>query len=188
MPISEFIRKEPLWKPIAQQRLAIDPPYREWIADSGSLTKKLVSKAKEQFSVSVLKQSIQAIPLSEQALLNTPHRQWGLIREVLLYGVDTPWVYARTAIPLNTLHGPLRRLHYLGNRPLGEQLFTDPTMRRGHIEAAEIFPHHVPKNILSNEGVTKKTTWGRRSVFYLSSKPLLVSEIFLPTLINENHL
>ncbi|MGS2718331.1 chorismate--pyruvate lyase family protein [Eionea flava] len=178
--------KEPAWKPITHQRHTIPTDYLHWVEDSGSLTKKLVNKANGHFSVSVLRQSIRSIPLSEKSLLQNPLQQWALVREVVLYGNNIPWVYARTAIPIGTLKGPLRRLHYLGNRPLGEQLFTDPTMQRGHLEAAKIYPHHIPDTIAKSDNALPETTWGRRSVFYLSSQPLLVSEIFLPALVNAS--
>lgn len=175
---------EPRWKRIAQQRHAISADYLPWVADDGSLTKKLIAKAGGDFSVSVIAQSVRRIPLSEQNLLRISHRQWALLREVVLYGKQTPWVYARTAIPLTTLKGSLKRLHHLGNRPLGEQLFADPNMRRGELEAAKIFPHHLPNDIAAENMSGVESTWGRRSVFYLSSQPLLVSEIFLPALLN----
>ena len=175
--------KEPLWRTVAQQRHCIEANYLHWLMDSGSLTKKLVQKANGNFRVSVLNQSIRPVLRSEQHALLIPHRQWALIREVILYGNNVPWVYARTAIPLTTLKGSLRRLHYLGNKPLGEQLFTDPSMLRGELQIAKFLPSHLP-------GTAKKTllspwqsTWGRRSVFCLSSQPLLVSEVLLPSLI-----
>lgn len=177
---------EPVWKPTAHQRHTIPNDYLHWVQDSGSLTKKLVNKANGHFSVSVLTQSIRSIPLSEKKLLQSSLQQWALVREVVLYGNNTPWVYARTAIPLSTLKGPLRRLHYLGNRPLGEQLFTDPTMQRGQLEAAKIYPHHIPDAIVGSGHAVSQNTWGRRSVFYLSSQPLLVSEIFLPALVHAS--
>lgn len=175
--------KEPHWQTVAQQRPCIEPDYLHWLMDSGSLTKKLVQKANGHFRVSVLNQSIRPVLRSEQHALLIPHRQWALIREVILYGNDIPWVYARTAIPLTTLKGSLRRLHYLGNKPLGEQLFTDPSMQRGKLQIAKLLPSHVPQISQEISLSPWQSTWGRRSVFCLSSQPLLVSEIFLPSLI-----
>ncbi|MFT7387791.1 MAG: chorismate--pyruvate lyase [Candidatus Endobugula sp.] len=183
-PISRMpVSKEPRWKTVSQQRHGIDSHYLHWLTDEGSLTKKLVQKANGDFRVSVLCQSIRPVLPSEQHVLLIPHRQWAMIREVVLYGKNVPWVYARTAIPLSTLKGSLRRLHYLGNQPLGEQLFADPSMQRGKLQIAQFLPSHIP---LVAQEITKKfqqSTWGRRSVFCLSSQPMLVSEVFLPSLI-----
>jgi chorismate--pyruvate lyase len=177
--------KEPVWRDI-QQRPMIDKEYLHWLLDSGSLTAKLIQKSEGNFRVSVLKQSICSIPLSERLILGIPNGQWAMVREVVLFGNDTPWVYARTAVPLSTLQGPLRRLHYLGNKPLGEQLFTDPSMRRGSMQVAQFFPSQIPQHIYQEQLNNKRwgSTWGRRSVFRLSSQPLLVSEVFLPSLID----
>jgi chorismate--pyruvate lyase len=125
---------------------------------------------------------MQAIPrLDESQALAMQPREMAVIRQVLLLCGRQPWVYARTVIPVSSLRGKLQRLTCLGTRPLGEVLFADPGMRRGVVELAEILPgqavfaaatvhtRHQPASI-----------WGRRSVFWLSGKPLLVSEVFLP--------
>jgi len=54
-------------------------------------------------------------------------------------------------------------------------------MRRGRVELAEILPGQA---VFAAATVHTRhqpaAIWGRRSVFRLSGKPLLVSEIFLP--------
>jgi chorismate lyase len=179
--------REPVWKDVKQQQ-EISKDYKNWLLDSGSLTAKLIKKSGGDFHVSVLKQSICPILLSEKHILNTPHRQWAMVREVVLYGNNIAWVYARTIVPLSTLQGPLRRLHYLGAKPLGDQLFTDPSMEREEIQVAQFALSHIPHEIISQQPNHQlwEATWGRRSVFRLSSQPLLVSEIFLPSLIDKN--
>jgi chorismate--pyruvate lyase len=71
--------------------------------------------------------------------------------------------------------GRLHSLRHLDNRPLGALLFADPTMRRGAMEIGRIPATQVP----GGQGGDARL-WGRRSLFYLDGKPLLVSEIFLP--------
>ena len=53
----------------------------------------------------------------------------------------------------------------IGNKPLGEILFTDPNILR---EPIEVTFHN--------------DTWGRRSVFVLYNSRILVSEFFLKDL------
>lgn len=173
---------EPSWYPLAHKSHSVDSQYLPWLLDNSSLTKKLINKSHGRFRVSVLDQRIRQVPFSERHALQIPNRQWAVIREVVLYGNNTPWVYARTVIPLHTLHGPLRRLHYLGNKPLGEQLFTDSTMERGPIHVARFLPKQIPQQACKHS-IEWASTWGRRSVFRLSNKPLLVSEVFLPALL-----
>lgn len=179
---------EPVWhQPSSIIPLAGLPHFSDkrllhhWLLDKGSLTQKLIEKSHGNFHVEVLQQSIQAVTFSEKRALQIPQRQWAVSREVVLYGNQIPWVYARTVIPLSTLQGRLRQLYYLGNKPLGEALFKDPTMQREAVEVAQFHYQQLPSMLNVSE-----PTWGRRSVFRLSNKPLLVSEIFLPALFNDD--
>jgi len=109
-----------------------------------------------------------------------------LIREVLLYCGDEPWVFARSVLPRKTLTGPRRFLGKLGNRPLGEILFSDPNIQRDALEVAEIKKgqrmFNCATGCLANP---PDFVWGRRSVFYLHKKSLLVNEVFLPFILNK---
>ncbi|MGH1439912.1 MAG: chorismate--pyruvate lyase family protein [Cellvibrionaceae bacterium] len=171
--------REPLWRKTSYRHYTLDPTLKFWLFDQGSLTQKLITLSNKQFRVQVLQQKIERAQFSEYRALKLNNRRWAVIREVMLYGNDTPWVYARTIIPLSTLKGKLRRLHYLGSRPLGGALFADPSMRRKTVEIASVSAQHLPTKA---KGV--QPLWGRRSLFILKDKPLLVGEIFLEELIS----
>lgn len=163
-----------------KQCLYLRPPasIAGWLFDPGSLTARIVSNCKGKFRVQVL--SVQrALPrLDESLALRMRDRNQALVRQVLLYCDEVPWVYARTVIPLTSLRGPLRGLTKLGNKPLGAVLFANRTMRRSAIEVTRLTPQHPCYAAMQNRG--SETIWGRRSVFHLHNKPLLVSEFFLP--------
>ena len=152
--------------------------WRDWLLDKGSLTKRLIAASDGQLTVQVLSQGIEIPRPSEMLALSLPPRQRALIREVLLLGNEQPWVYARSVIPLTTLTGRLRSLRHLDSRPLGALLFNDPSMTRQPIEVAAISPGTLWLPDVLN--LSEVTLWGRRSVFCLDQKPLLVAEIFLP--------
>lgn len=143
---------------------------RRWLTDEGSLTRLLKRAGGGRFSVRVLYQGYGRPGPGEASALNLPARQRVLIREVLLCGDDTPWVYARTVIPVTTLQGRHRTLKLIGSRSLGSLLFNDPGMRRDPLQIAKV-----------NDD-SKGQYWARRSVFRLDRKPLLVCEVFLPAL------
>ena len=176
--------KEPRWHKGSYQHRTLSSTMpstlRSWLFDNGSLTKKLISYSKNQFHVEVLQQKIERAKHSEYRALKLNNRHWAVVREVILYGGNVPWVYARTIIPLSTLSGKLRRLHYLGSRPLGGTLFADPSMRREGLEIAHVKARHLP-----SRAKNMKPLWGRRSLFIIKNKPLLVGEIFLADLIKE---
>jgi len=153
--------------------------WRHWLLDRGSLTQRLITASGGQFRVRILAQGIAKPRRTEAKALGIPHQQLAVVREVILYGKDQPWIYARSVLPLSSLTGRLKRLRKLDERPLGALLFADPSMRRGKLEVAKIQPAQValPREL----GIFDSPLWGRRSVFYVTDKPLLVSEIFLPT-------
>ena len=102
-----------------------------------------------------------------------------LVRQVVLCCNEQPLVYARTVIPVTTIQGAQRRYANMGNRPLGAMLFADRTMQREAVEVAILPATDVANQYTSSN----EPIWGRRSVFRVSGKPLLVSEYFLPELL-----
>lgn len=157
---------------------SVPQQWRGWLSDTGSLTRRLLDASDGNLSVQILRQELQRPRLSERQALGLPPRHLALIREVVLLGNGQPWVYARSIIPLTTLTGRLRKLRHLDNRPLGALLFQDPTMTREPVEIA----CHTLASVQLPEAIAdiRASMWGRRSVFRLDNKPLLVSEIFLP--------
>lgn len=148
---------------------------REWLLDAGSLTRRLVAVSGGDFRVQLLRQGfLPALPM-ERTELDLATREWPFVREVLLRCHDQPWVFARTLIPRPTLQGRARALTHLGVKPLGAVLFSDPQVRRGPIAVARLAPARLGLAMGNDTPI-----WGRRSVFYLSGLPLLVSEYFLP--------
>lgn len=155
-----------------------------WLFEQGSLTRRIVLHCENNFRVQVLSQQWQRPMLNEAIRLGAHPEKYALIREVLLYCGDTPWVFARSVLPYKTLTGPRRFLGKLGNRPLGEILFSDPTIQRDALEIAEIKKNQRMFNC-ATQSLTNipDSVWGRRSVFYLHKKPLLVNEVFLPSIV-----
>ena len=115
----------------------IPEPYRGWLLDSGSLTQRLKSMCSKQFRVRVLRHDWGIPSSSEQEFLQCSS-EMASIREVLLYVDDYPAVFARSVLPGSSLTGENRELLKLGERPLGEFLFNQPSLRRGQIEIEEL--------------------------------------------------
>jgi chorismate--pyruvate lyase len=86
-------------------------------------------------------------------------------------------------IPAQSLRGGARRLSLLGDKPLGAVLFADPATRRDWIEIARLLPVHPIFQAAARdvEGERPQVLWGRRTLFRFAGQPLLVNEIFLPT-------
>jgi len=148
-----------------------------WLLDKGSLTTKLIKLSHGEFHVDVLRQFHGRASLNESQALNIDPHQLCLIREVVLCGHTQPWVFARSILPLSSLTGSLYHLRKQGTRPLGAFLFSQPHLKRSPIALSLISRHHayVPENLMGDTQV-----WGRRSIFSIDDKPILVSEVFLP--------
>lgn len=161
--------------------------WRGWLLDRGSLTHRLQMHSGGDFSVTVLQQGWGKPRRDEALALGIPFCQHALIREVVLNGHGQPWVFARSVIPLQTLHGKLRFLRTLGDRPLGELLFRNPHIQRGPLFLAPwscaLLPATLQPLVRQPHGSpTPATLWARYSLFRHEAASLLVSEVFLPTL------
>lgn len=147
----------------------------------GSLTQYL----RQQGRVTVTKRlQTWAVPrIDEQRLIaGSQAQRFALIREVSLQVDGVPWVFARSVLPADTLNGSNRFLRHWDSRPLGEFLFKHKCCTRGDFEFTLISGKHksIPHDLSSGSPL-----WGRRSLFFLNSKPLCVAEFYLPAFVEH---
>jgi chorismate--pyruvate lyase len=177
-------RIEPAWADLRRVHNArvparIDP----WLRDRGSLTARLIRACGERFRVRVIRQGWGKPFYSEGQLLGMRRGEIAIVREVELFCSDRPGVFARTLIPASSLRGSVRRLTLLGSRPLGAVLFSDPRVVRGQTQAARLLPRHRLFHTASAHlQQLPAEIWGRRTLFLLNDRPILVNELFLPEL------
>jgi chorismate lyase len=163
----------------------LNPLWRSWLLDQGSLTQRLINASNGAFQVRKLRQGWQQPTCSEARCLGLKPRQLAIVREVELLCHGEPWVYARSVFPQQTLIGRLRSLKKLDTRPLGALLFSDPTMKRTHFEVAALYNAQLANYFPNDTDNSENFAWGRRSLFFLDKKPILVAEVFLPAM--EQH-
>ncbi|MDZ7803672.1 chorismate--pyruvate lyase family protein [Thiohalophilus sp.] len=172
---------QPVWR--RREQLLTPPPIADWLFDTGSLTRRLQQACAGHFRVELVDQHWARPQLNERRRLGMSARHLALIRQVYLYCDDTPCVFARTIIPRPTLSGAERHLAVLGNRPLGAVLFADPRMHREPMEFTRLQAgERLFGAAVQRLDAVPAVIWGRRSLFYLAAKPLLVNEIFLPAI------
>lgn len=168
--------KSNTWKNYTQlNQRQLPESIRHWLLDRSSLTARLIAASNGNFQVKVIEQSWRTPFLNESLLLGIKPRQKALIREVVLLCHGQPWVYARSVIPYSSLQGQLGFLRKLKDSALGALLFKDPNLQRSHFQINTISLPQAP--IPFSE---KTHVYGRRSLFHLYGKPLLVAEVFLP--------
>lgn len=185
MASSPLYNREPRWQASRICRKKAPVKLQPWLLGRGSLTSELLKASDNNVQVKILSQSVTSVYPSEAGLLGLKSRRHALIREVVLFGCEHPWVFARSVLPLSTLSGRLRALRKLDNRPLGHHLFSYTSMYRGAIEIASVGDQHC--YLPATYQTIEQPLWARRSLFYLDSKPLLVSEVFLNSFCPNGH-
>jgi chorismate--pyruvate lyase len=175
------------WQP-QLAALRAPAPMRAWLGAEGSLTARLVAHSRA-FRVQRLHQK-RAVCLADEARaigLARPVRVWE--REVLLRCDDTPVVFAHTVVPATASASDWPLFSALGERALGTTLFDDPLVARGRQEFARIRAGHPLMRrahaALSAAGSAHFTHfYARRCIYRRHQGLLLVTEVFLPTVLD----
>jgi chorismate--pyruvate lyase len=178
---------EPLWVDLHSRHASAVPEHvYAWLRDPASLTRRVTQACSGAFRVQVKFQGWAGALSSETRLLQLGLREACLVREVELLCDDQPQVFARTLMPVSSLRGRARQLSHLRNKPLGKVLFANPHTRRKEVQIARIQPQHrLYRSAVSHLDALPDELWGRRTLFLYVGHPILVNEIFLPTLVER---
>lgn len=167
-------------------RATVPAALRPWLTDPGSLTARIRARCGD-FRVHVLAQQLALPQRDEARLLGLSGDELAWVREVLLLADGRAVVYARSVLPRHNLRGAWNLFHGIGARPLGAALFADPRIARQPLACAcldtrDARYHHA---VAALPGVALPARlWARRSVFLLRRRALLVSEAFLPAILD----
>ncbi len=159
--------------------------YYRWLVARGSLTRRIRRRCPDLFSV-------RAVCYGAGRLSRAEARQMGIRagssawwREVYLYCGDTPLVFASSMLPVHSLCGRWRDLRRLGTQPLGERLFTNTQVRRAPLRFKSLTSRHaLYRRAVRGLPNQPSRLWARRSVFRLHDRPILVTEVFLPAILD----
>ena len=157
--------------------------YRHWLVDAGSLTARLQASCK-QFSVSRVSVGWGSPQRDESLLLRMRCHEQALLREVVLNCDGKPVVFAHSVLPRRSLRGEWHGLGRLGNKPLGAALFANPAVVRTPLSFRKL----LPRNALYQRAslvldCRPPCLWARRSVFMLQGAAIMVTEVFLPSVL-----
>ena len=152
---------------------------QSWADEKGSLTHRLRQFYGSAVTVDILFHRWKPAFLSERKLLQLPHQQFNLVREVLLHADGKPLILARTILPKQTIKVAKRNLSHLGTRPLGEVIFSYPKLERLDLNVCCIHNTEWRKELTENVSV-EEIVWGRRTVYAIQKQKMLVSEFFMP--------
>lgn len=157
---------------------------RPWLRDHGSLTQRLQQHC-TAFSVAPLRSGLARIAHDESMLLGVPAQRLAYSREVFLLADGCPVVFAHSTCAPAHLQGPWGALAGLGQRSLGSLLFSHPLVRRCPLRFKSLGRGN-PLYRRATERLIRPpaTLWARRSLFLLHDSPLLVTEVFLPAVLD----
>jgi chorismate--pyruvate lyase len=170
--------------PQAGDLSSIAEPLKTWLLDEGSLTARLKAQCRD-FRVEVIGEQKQLCS-SDEACSLIKSGEPILVREVILYCDNVPQVFARSLLPLSSLTGKEQALEHLGTQPLGQVLFNNPSLKRQRLEVSAFSTDSSVAKLAesfdsrNSVAVDNALLWGRRSIFMLENKPLMVAEVFLP--------
>ncbi len=149
---------------------------RDWLSEYGSLTERIEAIV-GTMRLELLGEDMGALRPQEADLLGVSVTQPGRVREVVLFGPEQPWIYARTVIPQATS----AQFERLGTRPLGRFLFSQPGMERKLLQVRQLHSgHFLHRKARTHAGNTVDLLWARRCLWRWQDKSMLVSEVFLP--------
>nr|CAI78484.1 4-hydroxybenzoate synthetase [uncultured beta proteobacterium] len=161
---------------------ALPRSLRRWLCDRGSLTRRLKARC-ARFSVTPLTTGLARANFDEMVLVGLSGRQLAYVRDVTLRCDDQVVVFAHSVLTRKSLRSAWNGITRLGSRPLGEALFNNPRIRRQALAYRKLRPHHpLFRRINLHLPQTERCLWARRSVFCLAGHPLLVTEVFLPSI------
>jgi len=159
--------------------------YRKWLVHEGSLTLRLQSRYQD-FCVKPLMVAYTKANQDEIFPLNINCRERVLIRNVFLIGQQAPVVFAHSVIPNEILFGRWRGLKYLGAKPLGASLFSNPKVQRTTLNYKKIGKNHpLYQELKKYFPETTSSLWARRSVFKFQRANIMVTEVFLPNILTK---
>jgi len=154
---------------------------KDWLYDSGSFMQRLKIHGIEDAKIEVLSQNWQFPTPDEKYELNLPDRTYVLAREVYIKNDEQVLMFARTIFPRQTLTGAEKQFRQLKSQSLGSKLFTEPSMMRTPFEFAFISAgSRWYEKAVQCLAQPIASLWGRRSIFFIKEKPLLLTEIYLP--------
>ncbi|MDL2356958.1 MAG: chorismate lyase [Pseudomonadota bacterium] len=162
---------------------------RAWLTAGGSLTARLVAHS-GAFRVQRLHQRTALCLADEAAVIGMgrPGRVWE--REVLLRCDERPVVFAHTVVPMAASATDWPLFNALGERSLGSTLFYDPLVRRGALEFARLRAGH-PLALRARAALgdphaphDQSIYYARRCLYRRHQGSLLVTEVFLPAVID----
>ena len=138
----------------------------------------------DRFNMKVLSQRRAAVNRDECAVIGVRPGVACVVREVSLQCGQRPVIFAHSVLESRGLRGAWHMLTTLGARPLGEALFADPRITRFPLRFRRLNrQHQLYRRACALLDHSPPCLWARRSLFARHEFRLLVTEVFLPAIL-----
>lgn len=155
---------------------------RHWLTEPGSLTAKLIAHS-TSFRVQRIDQQLDSCWADEHAAIGLNKIGKVYAREVVLRCDEVPTVHAHTVLPLNSNANQWPLFRALGEKSLGSTLFGDPLVKRSALQFARLQSNHPAMQRARKIVDFDQPLFARRSLFYRHGGVMLVTELFLPNVL-----
>lgn len=155
----------------------------KWARNRGSLTEHIMSKCGD-FGVRYVRNRFGRVNIDEVSRIGVRPEESAWVREVFLCCGEKPVVFAHSVASRNSQKGSWRRLRLLGQKSLGSAFLSDPKVRREEFEFLFMSRRH-PLFGKACRLMTHRPErlWARRSLFIRGKNSILVTEVFLPEIL-----
>lgn len=143
------------------------PLAQQWLLEQGSLSRLMATQC-EQLTVNLLSNQIMPAASLHEDEIELLISEDYLLRQVILYGDQQPWVFGHTLIPHSSMHGQQFDLTQQGQIPLGLTVFSADNVKRDSLQVGWV-------------DTELGRLLARRSRLWMNNKPMLVTELFLAT-------
>ena len=163
------------WRPVgAANRLG------KWLQSRGSLTALIRSRCAE-FSVGNVENRLARANRDEFGFLGLRRGDFALVREVFLCCRGRRVVFAHSVAARSSLRGRWRGLTRLGAKSLGATVLAGPRVRRESMQFRIVSRRHpLHEKACRYLSCPPEKLWARRSLFREGRSVILVTEVFLP--------
>ena len=135
---------------------------RSWLFESASITERI--KKHYVFDLEVISEQEEKLNEYEKKIMRM-QEDYSMVRRVRLFADKQQFVLAKSIIPEDTKKYGYSDLENLGNKPLGNLIFTSNKF--------------IKKNVLfAKFELTSKIYWGRITTFDVGGYPMSIREIF----------
>jgi chorismate--pyruvate lyase len=151
-----------------------------WLAEPGLLTARVRGACGKRTQFTLLRLApapLEAGLASRMAVCD----EGCLLREIEFACGGVRWVFAQSVFPDSTVREH-PWLAELGGTALGERMLVRHDVSREPLEYCELDHRGALARAASIDGADPTPAWARRAVYQLSGFPILVQEVFLPTI------